>query len=177
MITVHPVKNMKSKNSTGAWGRAPPEHTEWGGHRAPPAQLSLCHHVWSRPIFCEVIPPGPAFGQSHQHFAKKPFVFGQEAAAVLHRRPGFSSAVLGTRRWNDSSDQTRGSVFSLTRVFPLPDLLLSGNKYTRTPGSEPRSGTAVRFLQTASLLDGQPGRPRGLCQPRPAPAAQPLRSS
>lgn len=57
--------------------------------RAAHGQHGLCHCVWPRPVFREVIPLGPASGelfrcQTDQHFAKKPFVFGQEAAAVLH---------------------------------------------------------------------------------------------
>lgn len=61
----------------------------WHAGGAPRAWQRLRHHVWSRAIFCEVVPLGPALGQffgrqTDQHFAKKPFVFGQEATTVLY---------------------------------------------------------------------------------------------
>lgn len=88
---VYITKYMKSRKiaSVCPWQGAFQHAGRAGAKQGSLHPLRLRHHVRPRPVFCEVIPLRPAFGelfggQTNQHFAEKPFVFGQEATTVLH---------------------------------------------------------------------------------------------
>lgn len=119
------------------WNRSPPQFVTWiyyVQHSREKFKMVTYFSKYTCPTLAVALPS---------------VLLGRAVVLCWPLRTGFSAREYLLYLWSN----TGFNVFFDTWVFLLPDLLLSGNKYMRTYGSEPSSEKAMRFLVTQTRKD------------------------